>query len=165
MKIYKKILGLWKMIATMILLVCILGIVMIMLSELVARNLCNMSFRWSTELNGFLFMWMAFMGVIILASENRMICLDMIYSRVPTKIRWFLCLLIRIATMCLGVVMVIAYKDMYPILDTSKFSTMQWLRKTWHYLPLAIAGVFFVAHSLYEIFESLLSEKMLERRS
>jgi len=165
LKIYKKFLEAWKAIATIILLICILGIVSIMLSELVARNLFNSSFRWSTELNGFLFMWMSFMGLIILINENRMISLDMVYVRVNPKIRGVLWLLIQLAIFFLGLVMVISYKDMYPILATSKFSTMQWLQKTWHYLPSAIAGAFFVAQSVYELFSHLFIVKSRERRS
>ncbi len=159
MRLYRKLLDIIKKISTLIMLVCILGIVVIMLSELVVRNTINISFRWSTELNGFLFMWMAFMGLITLVDENRMINLDMIYSRVDGNVRNIFWIIIRVATIFLGIVMVISYKDMYPILATSKFSTMQKLTKAWHYLPCAIAGCYFALVSIYELLDMFIGGK------
>ncbi len=159
MKLYRKLLDIIKKISTLIMLVCILGIVVIMLSELVVRNTINISFRWSTELNGFLFMWMAFMGLISLVDENRMINLDMIYSRVDDNVRNIFWIIIKVATIFLGIVMIISYKDMYPILATSKFSTMQKLTKAWHYLPCAIAGGYFALVSIYELLDMFIGGK------
>ena len=158
-RLYRKLLDILKLISTVIMLVCILGIVCLMLSELIVRNTINISFRFSTELNGFMFMWMAFMGLIILVDESRMINLDMIYARVPDKVREIFWVLIRVATIFLGLIMIISYKDMYPILATSKFSTMQKLTKAWHYLPSAIAGAYFVLVSVYELLNKLMGNK------
>ena len=158
MKLYRKILNILKLISTVIMLICILGIVTIMLSELIVRNLINTSFRWSTELCGFLFMWMSFMGLITLIDENRMINLDMIYVRVSDKLRNVFWIVIRISMIFLGIIMVVSYKDMYPILATSRFSTMQKLTKAWHYLPCAIAGVYFALVSLYEILNRVINK-------
>ena len=155
MKIYKKILDVLKDISQIIVLVGILGIIAIMLSELVVRNIFNISFRWSTELNGFLFMWMAFMGLITLIDDDRLILLDMVYTRVPDKMRKLFWCIIRVAYIFLGAVMVIAYADMYPVLATSKFSTMQWLPKTWHYLPCAITGAYMALYGIYDMLNSL----------
>ena len=55
--------------------------------------------------------------------------------------------------------MVVSYKDMYPILKTSKYSTMQWLSKAWLYLPSAVTGVYFVLVSVYGILNHFLGEK------
>ena len=162
MRVYRKLLDILKLISTVIMLVCILGIVCLMLSELVVRNTINISFRFSTELNGFMFMWMAFMGLIILVDESRMINLDMIYARVPEKVRDIFFVIIRLATIFLGIIMIVSYKDMYPILATSKFSTMQKLTKAWHYLPCAIAGGYFVLVSVYQILEKLSGDKKVK---
>lgn len=151
MKVLKSLLDICKTVATVLLVVCILGIVALMLSELMVRNVINASFRWSTELNGFLFMWMSFMGLIILVNEEKLISLDMVYSRVPAMVQIILWALIRLALVFLGVIMVISYIDMYPILAKSKFSTMQWLKKNWQYLPSAIAGGYFVLQAVYEL--------------
>ena len=115
MTAYRKLLDLLKKLSLLIVLVCILSIVTIMLAELITRNTINSSFRWSTELNGFLFMWMAFMGLISLIDEDRMINLDMVYSRVPKSVQTIFWILIRVAVIFLGVIMVVSYKDMYPI--------------------------------------------------
>ena len=118
MKIYKKILDAIKDVSQILVLVGLLGIIAIMLSELIVRNIFNISFRWSTELNGFLFMWMAFMGLITLIDDDRLILLDMVYTRVPEGVRTLFWYVIRAAYIFLGVVMVISYVDMYPILAT-----------------------------------------------
>lgn len=159
MTAYRKLLDLLKKLSLLIVLVCILSIVTIMLAELITRNTINSSFRWSTELNGFLFMWMAFMGLISLIDEDRMINLDMVYFRVPKSVQTIFWILIRVAVIFLGVIMVVSYKDMYPILKTSKYSTMQWLSKAWLYLPSAVTGVYFVLVSVYGILNHFLGEK------
>jgi TRAP-type C4-dicarboxylate transport system permease small subunit len=151
LKAYKIFLDGWKKVASFLALFCILGIIVIMLSELILRNLVNTSFHWSTEMNGFLFMWMAFMGIIILIHDDRLILLDMVYTRVPEGVRMVFWYLTKIAEIFLGVCMVLSYIKMYPVLATSKFSTMQWLTKSWHFLPDAIAGCYMALDALYKI--------------
>ena len=63
MKVYKQITDIFVKIVSAALMVLVAGIVGIMLYELCLRNFFNKSFRSSTELCGFLFMWMAFLGV------------------------------------------------------------------------------------------------------
>lgn len=99
------------------------------------------------------------MGLISLIDEDRMINLDMVYSRVPKSVQTIFWILIRVAVIFLGVIMVVSYKDMYPILKTSKYSTMQWLSKAWLYLPSAVTGVYFVLVSVYGILNHFLGEK------
>ena len=64
MKVYKQITDIFVKIVSAALMVLVAGIVGIMLYELCLRNFFNKSFRSSTELCGFLFMWMAFLGVV-----------------------------------------------------------------------------------------------------
>ena len=96
MKAYRKIIDIIVKLASLIVMLCVSGIIFIMMYELVLRNIANKSFRATTELCGFLFMWMAFIGLIILYDQNRMIALDMLYVRVNEKIQtifWYLSLI------------------------------------------------------------------------
>ena len=159
MKAFRNVMGLIKKVASVVVLICILGIIVMMMAELINRNVFNHSFRFATELCGFLFMWMAFIGLIILFDENRMICLDMIYTRVPEKLQNIFWYITKIFSLILGVTMIFAYKSMYPVLSTSFFSTMQFLSKAWHFLPMAIAGGFMALDSVCMILERLTGSK------
>lgn len=81
MNIYKKITDIFVKIVSAVLMLLVAGIVGIMLYELCLRNFLNKSFRASTEACGFLFMWMAFLGIIVLYDKDRLITLDMLYVR------------------------------------------------------------------------------------
>ncbi|MCB7318895.1 TRAP transporter small permease [Lacrimispora sp. 210928-DFI.3.58] len=153
MRLYKKITDVFVKIVSALLILLIAGIVTMMLTELCARNFFNKSFRFSTELCGFLFMWMAFLGVIVLYDQNRLITLDMIYVRVPEKVQNLFWFVNKIFSIGLGVIMIVAYCGMYKINSTSYFSTMQFLSKAWHFLPMAIAGGYIVVKSVYQLIE------------
>ena len=156
MKAIRKILDIFVKIVSVILILLVAGIVIMMLTELCARNFFNYSFRFSTELCGFLFMWMAFLGVIVLYDQNRLIVLDVLYAHVPEKIQNVFWCIGKIAGVLLGVVMVMAYCGMYKINSTSYFSTMQFLSKAWHFLPMAIAGAFLAIDSVYQLVAKLM---------
>ena len=87
MKIYKQITDIFVKIVSVILMCLIASLVGVMLYELSLRNFLNKSFRASTELCGFLFMWMAFLGVIVLYDQDRLITLDMLYVRATPKVQ------------------------------------------------------------------------------
>lgn len=160
MCIYKKITDIFVKIVSGLLVLLIAGIVAMMLTELCARNFFNKSFRFSTELCGFLFMWMAFLGVIVLYDQDRLITLDMIYVRVPEKVKTVFWIVNKLFSIELGAIMVAAYCGMYKINSTSYFSTMQFLSKAWHFLPMAIAGGFIVVKTVYQLLERFTGQNM-----
>lgn len=51
--------------------------------------------------------------------------------------------------------MIVAYCGMYKINSTSYFSTMQFLSKAWHFLPMALAGGFIVLDSIYQVLDQV----------
>lgn len=151
MKVYRKILDIFVKIVAVMEMLLVSGIVCMMLAELCARNFLNISFRFSTELCGFMFMWMAFMGIVVLYDREGLITLDIVYLHVPAKIQKLFWFVSKIISIGLGVTMILAYINMYPINSTSYFSTMQFISKAWHFLPMAIAGGFMVVASVYQI--------------
>ncbi len=52
--------------------------------------------------------------------------------------------------------MIVAYAGMYKINSTSHFSTMQFLSKAWHFLPMAIAGGFIAVKTIYQLLERIM---------
>ena len=137
----------------------IAGIVGVMLYVMVLWNFFNKSFRSSTELCGFMFMWMAFLGVCVLYDRDRLITLDMLYVRAPQKVKDVMWYINKIFSFALGIVMIVAYKGMYPITKTSYFSTMQWLSKAWHFLPMAIAGAYIAFRTIIQVYDKITSGK------
>ena len=155
MKVYKQITDIFVKIVSAALMVLVAGIVGIMLYELCLRNFFNKSFRSSTELCGFLFMWMAFLGVVVLYDKDRLITLDMLYVRANPKVQTTFWFINKLFSFGLGIIMIVAYKGMYKINSTSYFSTMQFLSKAWHFLPMAIAGGFIVVKTVYQVLDRI----------
>ena len=156
MNIYKKITDIFVKIVSAVLMLLVAGIVGIMLYELCLRNFLNKSFRASTEACGFLFMWMAFLGIIVLYDKDRLITLDMLYVRAPRNVQNIFWFINKIFSLGLGRVMIAAYAGMYKINSTSHFSTMQFLSKAWHFLPMAIAGGFIAVKTIYQLLERIM---------
>ena len=154
-KIYKQITDIFVKIVSVILMCLIASLVGVMLYELSLRNFLNKSFRASTELCGFLFMWMAFLGVIVLYDQDRLITLDMLYVRATPKVQTIFWMINKIFSLGLGIIMIVAYQGMYKINSTSYFSTMQFVSKAWHFLPMAIAGGFIVVKTAYQLMDRI----------
>ena len=108
MKIYKQITDIFVKIVSVILMCLIASLVGVMLYELSLRNFLNKSFRASTELCGFLFMWMAFLGVIVLYDQDRLITLDMLYVRATPKVQTTFWMINKIFSQGLGIIMIFA---------------------------------------------------------
>lgn len=155
MKILKQVLDLFVKIVSALLIILIAGIVCVMLYELILRNVFNSSFRASTELCGFLFMWMAFLGVIVLYDKDGLITLDILYAHSKPSVQTVFWFINKVFSIGLGVIMVVAYAGMYKVNSTSYFSTMQFLSKAWHFLPMAIAGTFIAIKSVHQIYEKI----------
>lgn len=152
-KIYKQIIDSIVKIVSVMLMLLISGLVVLILYELFLRNFLNKSFRCTTELCGFMFMWMAFLGIIVLYDQDRLITLDMIYVRVHKNIQVIFWYINKLFSLGLGITMVIAYIGLYPYVSTSYFSTMTFLTKAWHFLPMAIAGAFIAVKTIYQLIE------------
>lgn len=157
MKTFRKLLDIIVKIVSAALMLLVAGIVVMMLTELIARNFFNKSFRFSTELCGFLFMWMAFLGVIVLYDNDGLISLDIFYRSVPENVQTVFWYIAKLFSILLGAIMVVAYCGMYKINSTSFFSTMQFISKAWHFLPMALAGGFLVLDSIYQLLDQILN--------
>lgn len=157
MKNYKKLTDIFVKFVSMLLMLLVAGIVGLILYELALRNIFNKSFHATTELSGFMFMWMAFLGIVYLYDQDRLMRFEMFYikSKEPiTSVFWFIN---KIFSLILGATMVATCVKMYPITSTTYFSAMQFLSKFWHFLPMAIAGGFIVVKTIYQLIEKITS--------
>lgn len=161
MKFTKKLLDAFVSLISVILMCLVAGIVLLMLNELFLRNILNKSFRGMTELAGFMFLWMAFLGIIVLDDQGRLIALDIFYLQTKGKARTGLWFVHKIVAACLGVGMVVAFAGLYPYVSTEFYSSMPKFAKAWQYLPMAIAGVYLTIKAIYDIVERLLSRSDL----
>ena len=135
------------------------GIVLLILHELVIRNFFNRSFKAMTELVGIMFLWMAFLGIIVLYDNEGLIALTFFSDKVPKNIKTVFWYIYKIVTGILGAVMIAAFIGLYPYVHTDFFSSMPKLPKSWEYLPMALAGGFLVLKSFYDLLEKLTGYK------
>lgn len=155
MKIFKYILdGIVKIVSG--LLMCLVtGIVLLILHELIIRNFFDRSFKAMTELAGFMFLWMAFLGIIVLYEREALIGLTFFSDRVSSSLKTVFWYVYKLVTLVLGITMVIAFENLYPYISTDYFSSMPTLAKTWEYLPVAIAGGYLAVKSVYDLLEKI----------
>jgi len=157
MKLVKKILDAFVSFISVVLMCLVAGIVLLMLNELFLRNIMNKSFRGMTELAGFMFLWMAFLGIIVLDHKGRLISLDIFYLRTKGKFQDGLWFVHKIAGVCLGISMIAAFMGLYPYVSTEFFSSMPKFAKAWQYLPMAIAGAFLAIKGVFDIIDRVIT--------
>lgn len=126
------------------------------------RNLFNKSFQGMTELAGFFFLWMAFLGIPILFDQNSLITLDVLYTHVNEKLKKIFWYIQQVVVVGLGIVMVIAFIGLFPFVITEYYSSMSGFSKMWQFLPISVCGCFLSFKALYNIIESLLKEKKIK---
>lgn len=156
MKCIKRLLDAFVSFVSVVLMCLVAGIVLLMLNELFLRNILNKSFRGMTELAGFMFLWMAFLGIIVLDDQGRLITLDILYIRTKGKLQVSLWFVHKLAALGLGISMIMAFIGLYPYVSTEYFSSMPKFAKAWQYLPMAIAGGYLAIKATYDLFDRLL---------
>lgn len=151
MKILRGVINIIVRIVNILLPLLIGGLVLVIFSEMLYRSVLNRSFRSAVEISSILFIWMIFLGLIHLYDQNKMLRFEILTSRVNKTFEHIFWYFGKLVCLGLGVVMVISYRQMYPFVSTQFYATMRWLPLTMHYLPIALAGAFFVLKSIEEL--------------
>jgi TRAP-type C4-dicarboxylate transport system permease small subunit len=153
MEIFKKILdGVVKI--TEILLMClIVAIVLLILNEIFIRNVFNKSFRGVTEIAIFFFIWIVFLGFMVLFDKRRLIILDTLYAATKGGVKAVIWYIQEIIAISLGIAMIMAFIGLYPFYQNLYFSSLPKFSKIWQHYPLAISGGFIALKGLYNIIE------------
>ena len=111
-----------------------------------------------TEMAGLFFMWMAFLGIAVLYDQNRLISLDMIYTRLRGPVKTVVWYMHTLVGLCLGLIMLVSFIGLFPFITTEHFSSMPEISKVWQYFPLAFAGGFISLKAVYSLAEKILGK-------
>ena len=157
MKICKKITNAIAKVAEWICMLMIALLVVVIVGELINRNFFGNSFRPTIEICGIAFLWMAFIGIIVLYNNDGLMKLDFVSANlkgVPAQIIYFIN---KAFSLMLGVVMVIAFFAQYPFVSTRTYATFSFkLPYTIQYVPMALAGTFIAIKAAEQIVERIL---------
>lgn len=154
MKIFKKITDILAKIAMIIAMAAVCGMVLVIVAELINRNIFKHSFRPTIEIVGICFLWMAFMGLIPLYNESGLMRLDFLITRTHGVLYEILYLITKIFCLMLGVIMIIAYNAQYPFVSTRYYSTFAFkLPYSVQYFPMALAGGFMALKAVQELID------------
>ena len=157
MKMIKKISAVISKAAEIICMLMIAGLVVVIVGELINRNIFNGSNRATIEICGIQFLWMAFIGIIPLYHGSGLMRLDFLVSRVHGAAGEVLYFINKLFSFGLGVVMVIAFIAQYPYVSTRFYSTFSFpLAYTIQYIPMAIAGVYMAFETVIQVLDRIL---------
>lgn len=158
MKAFRKITDVIAKVCEIVCMVMIAALVLLIVTELVRRNLFNQSYRGTIELCGICFLWMAFIGLIPLYHDSGLMRLDFLVANAKGPIGEVLYFANKLFSLMLGVVMVIAFKEQVPYVGTRTYSTFVLkVPYTIQYVPMAIAGGYMAVVSVQHIIERVLS--------
>lgn len=164
MKVIKKMTQLFAKTAEIICMSMVVGMVIMIVAELINRNVFGNSFRPTIEICGIFFLWMAFIGLIPLYHHNGLMRLDFLVAKTKGAFGQTLYLINKLVSLMLGVVMIIAFVAQYPYVSTRYYATILWLPYTAQYVPMAIAGAYIALETMIQLIEWLtdLREKHLK---
>jgi len=159
MRVFDNILNWIIKIASVIIMCIISAIVLLMINELFLRNIVGESFSGMTEVAGILFLWMAFLGVMILFNNNTLIALDVFVTGFNGKKKKVVDIIHQIVSFCLGVAICFGYLELYPYVSTTYYSSMPNLSKGLQYLPLLICGIFICLKSINNLIKLIINKE------
>ena len=160
MNIYKRILDCIVKITEILIMCFIAAIVLLILNEIFIRNVLNKSFRGVTEMAIFFFVWIVFLGFMLLFDRKRLISLDTLYAATRGKAKTALWYFQEIAAVFLGIAMIGAFIGLYPFFQNMYFSALPKFSKIWQHYPLVISGAFIAARGLYDIIERAMGRRL-----
>lgn len=138
---YKKLLLLIESI-TMKISVFLFGIMLVsMLLQVISRYIFQRPFIWTEELTRFLFIWIIYLGCVLVSKKDEHIRIDFFLLRLPMRIRFIITLLTNILLVLFFLVVIIAGINM--IIVNYKVKTTA-LRVSWMYFYLGITSSFFL---------------------
>ena len=158
MKIFKKTMKAIADAAKVICTVCVIAMVVMIVAELINRNLMGGSFRASIEICGILFLWMAFIGLIPLYHDRGLMRLDFLVARIKHPVAIDLLeVFTYLVGIFLGAVMILAYIAYAPYISNRYYATFTFkLPYTVQYFPMCIAGAYLAIDAIGNVITILL---------
>ncbi len=159
MKVYKAIVDTLAKIGTVVACLTIAGIVVVIIAEVINRNVFNQSFSPTIEICGILFMYMTFFGLIPLFRNDGLLSLGFLYARLSGTPKHVLYVIGKVSVVILGAVMILSFVAMFKFTNTSFYATIPWLPYSFLYVNTAIAGVCMILIGVYQILVVLTTGK------
>lgn len=157
MKLCKKITAGIAKIAEIICMIMIALLVLVIVTELLRRNLLNQSYRGTIEVCGIAFLWMAFIGLIPLYNDSGLMRLDFLVARTKGSVYEVLFFINKAVSLMLGIVMVVAFVAQYPYVSTRTYSTFSIpVPYTVQYFPMALAGAYMAVKTVEQVVEEIM---------
>lgn len=157
MKILKKISDFLAKLGEIVCMISIAALVVVIVIELMRRNLLNQSFRGTIEVCGIAFLWMAFIGLIPLYHDGGLMRLDFLVARTKGGLYELLYFIDKAVSLMLGVVMVVAFVAQYPYVNTRFYSTFKvQIPYTVQYIPMAVAGCYIAFDTVRQVAEHII---------
>lgn len=122
---------------------------------IVSRNFFDYSFEYSVEGNQILFMWMCFLGIVVVNSMGTMLRFELLEQRVPPGLRRYWRSVLYLLELVVAVILAWAGWEMLEFADGQRFSTMN-LSYFWLYLPAPVAGVLLFLKTLENLVDNWL---------
>ncbi|WP_308589005.1 TRAP transporter small permease [uncultured Oscillibacter sp.] len=133
----------------------ILGIAVICFAQIVARSIFGGSIMWSGEASRYLFVYVVFLASVALTRDNAFICMDLIQSNIPRRIRFYYDLLLRLLLMGYAAVLLV-YGVQYAMQNVYQRSSSMHIPKHLLYMIMPTSGFLIILYSLRNIYHDIL---------
>ena len=153
----KMVLQILNRIFDSILAILMLGIVIMCMTEIIARNLFATSFAWSGEAARYLFVYVVFIGAFILARDREYICMDLLKVKVPARFQFVYNLILDgLLIFFAGILIYSGYS--FTISNLLQVSSAMGLPKPVVYCITPISGVFIIFYTVLNILGDIRKE-------
>ena len=109
------------------------------LSQIIFRFILKISVPWTEELARILYVYVTFLGLILLESEDNSIKVTFIVDKLPFKQRYLLQIFLNIFSILFLVCLFIGATIMFRSSNTMNFGTMPFLKVSILYIPVLVA--------------------------
>ena len=116
-----------------------IGMMLAALAQIFFRFVMRISVPWTEELARILYVYVTFLGIILLEHENNNIKVTFIVDKLPFKLRYLLQVFLNIFSILFLVCLFIGAIIMFRSSNTMNFGTMPFLKVSVLYIPLLIA--------------------------
>lgn len=147
----------WKIVDTIIdtiLAVGTLGIVVMCMSEIIARNLFRTSIPWSGEAARYLFVYVVFIGAFVLTRDRSFICMDILKTKVRARFLFYYNLLLDILVVLFAAVMLVSGYRL-AVENRMQVSAAMGLPKNLVYAVMPVSGFLIIVYSLRNMVEDV----------
>lgn len=150
----------WKIVDFVIdilLAIGMLGIVIMCMSEIIARNIFSSSISWSGEAARYFFVYVVFIGAAALARDRDYICMDLLKVKVPDSIRFYYNLALDIALMIFAIVLMYSGYGL-AVRNSIQVSAALGLPKNIVYMVMPISGVLIIVYTIRNIYNDIIQK-------